>query len=474
MRCALYYLEHAEELGSWFGTGASLLGLKGELHAKQFQRVLRGFSPDGKHPLVQNAGGENRQAGIDLTFCAPKSVSVLWSLAPRNVRLIILAAHIAAVTSTLEYLEKVAGITRRGKAGTIKERAGLIFGLFLHTTSRLNDPHVHTHAFLVNVATRPDGTTGALWTKEIFRHKIRAGHLYRERLAQELGLRLGLKVEPENVGFHVQGVPRELCRNQSKRRQSIERELLDAGKAGAKAAKEAAVNTRPKKVNVRAEVLFETWSREAELVGWGRKQAETLLENAYRNKDSIPVQKDENPKSPEPVAAITRTPTVIKDHAEIKPHTPAPVFNALKGSKKNPWKKKIGGPVKQPPIQKSSPEGRATNPFIRWHYLFPEAPKWSPAHKWTLPSLHLGPRARRDSRPNWRNIHWKAKSTLAEFRIQTWAPFPKAWKCTHADKLSVPLPRVILFPRNWLRRNPIKTADEGKFNAASKSHSHQK
>jgi hypothetical protein len=47
--------------------------------------------------LVQNAGHPKRDAAWDLTFSAPKSVSVLWALVPEPIRQQIEQAHQAAV-----------------------------------------------------------------------------------------------------------------------------------------------------------------------------------------------------------------------------------------------------------------------------------------------------------------------------------------------------------------------------------------
>ena len=75
-----YYLSGGEPPGLWHGEGASRLGLSGVVEPEKFRNLLNGFSPDRLHPLAQNAGRNDRQSGWDLTFSAPKSVSVLWAL----------------------------------------------------------------------------------------------------------------------------------------------------------------------------------------------------------------------------------------------------------------------------------------------------------------------------------------------------------------------------------------------------------
>src|SRR6478735_1903250 len=76
-----YYLEGGEPPGWWQGRGAQLLGLEGQVDKEIFAALFSGLDGRGT-PLVQNAGSPDRQPGWDLTFSAPKSVSVLWSMLP--------------------------------------------------------------------------------------------------------------------------------------------------------------------------------------------------------------------------------------------------------------------------------------------------------------------------------------------------------------------------------------------------------
>ena len=157
-----YYTKGGEPPGHWHGQGAKALGQKGQVTPDDLRSYLDGYSPSSKAAYVQNAGKEDRQAGWDLTFSAPKSVSVLWSQASPEVRKEIQAAQQEAVNKALSYLESEAGITRRGKGGGDKEQAGLVFATFEHGTSRAQDQQLHTHALLLNIGVRADGTTGSI------------------------------------------------------------------------------------------------------------------------------------------------------------------------------------------------------------------------------------------------------------------------------------------------------------------------
>src|SRR5436190_1936870 len=81
-----YYFNNGEPMGEWYGRGAARLGLSGRIEPDHLRRMLDGHSPDGKRELVQNARHKDRQSAWDLTFSAPKSLSVLYAMAAEEVR----------------------------------------------------------------------------------------------------------------------------------------------------------------------------------------------------------------------------------------------------------------------------------------------------------------------------------------------------------------------------------------------------
>ncbi len=74
-----YYTGSGEAPGQWYGSGSERLGLAGEVAAADLQAVLDGQDPRTGEPLGR-APGKSRVPGFDLTFCAPKSVSILFAL----------------------------------------------------------------------------------------------------------------------------------------------------------------------------------------------------------------------------------------------------------------------------------------------------------------------------------------------------------------------------------------------------------
>ena len=286
-----YYLEGGEPPGLWCGDGAKALGFSGEIDKESFSKIFDGLDAKGR-PLVQNAGQENRQAGWDLTFSAPKSVSVLWSLLPTEAGAKVRECQLEAVRKACKYLEDEAGWTRRGKAGAIREKASLIVGLFEHGTSRAGDPQLHTHALFMNLAVRHDGTTGTIESKPFYQHKMAAGALYRSELANQLQQKLGVEIERVRSWFEVKGIDKNLTEHWSTRRKEIEEALAKSGFQSSKASEMAALNTRHVKQHIAREELFEEWKAKGKELGWDADQARTIVKaGPFQHKDPPKVAK---------------------------------------------------------------------------------------------------------------------------------------------------------------------------------------
>lgn len=287
-----YYLGETR-VGQWLGRGAKALGLTGDVSEPAFARLLDGFGPDSK-ALVQNAGVHsgklNREPGWDLTFSAPKDVSVLWAVADLKTREAIGRCHAAAVDQAVEYLEAVAAFSRQKVAGSPKPvpvPAKLVIASFGHGASRERDPQLHTHCVVFNVGVRENGSTGALLSRpnQLYRHKMAAGALYRATLAAELRRELGVNVIPEKHAFRIEGVPAELSREFSKRRRQIEKELAKHGTQSAEASSVASKHTRRDKSVVPSENLFQTWREVAASFGLTPQAVTKLLGRSQPDHD---------------------------------------------------------------------------------------------------------------------------------------------------------------------------------------------
>ncbi|MFO1459311.1 MAG: MobF family relaxase [Verrucomicrobiota bacterium] len=272
-----YYLGGKEPPGFWLGEGAGRMGLSGTILSDVFRRLFRGYAPETGESLVHNAGSPMRRAGWDLTWSVPKSVSTLWSQAPAAVREEIEQLVVAAVQEGVSYLESVGVVSRRGEGGVIRDRASLIFAAFPHSTSRALDPQLHIHTILFNVAMRPDGSTGTIEPKELFRHQHAADAIFRAELAAQLERSLGLRAVRVGKAFEILGVDRTLIETFSKRRKEIEALLEERGLSGAKAAEMVAFETRKAKVAVDRDQLFEEWRRIGLQHGWSGREVSLLL-----------------------------------------------------------------------------------------------------------------------------------------------------------------------------------------------------
>jgi len=268
-----YYLQGGEPAGRWIGSGSPLLGLSPLVEPARFLSLFAGVGAKGE-ALVQNAGDPKRQPGWDLTFSAPKSVSCVWAIADPQMRSAIEAAQFAALEEAVSYIEEGA-LTRRGKSGAIKEKAALVVAAFEHGTSRAGDPQLHTHAVLLNVGIRADGTTGSLESRSFYQSKMAAGALYRAELAHQL-MQLGFSLRREGTSFEIVGVPLALREQTSTRRKEIEQALAARGESGGRAAAFAALATRGKKEHVSREALFPLWRELGRAHGLGPESVRAL------------------------------------------------------------------------------------------------------------------------------------------------------------------------------------------------------
>jgi conjugative relaxase-like TrwC/TraI family protein len=194
-----YYLAGGETSSEWFGQSAKALGLQGAGTRAQMAALL-----DGRHPVSgEQLGQRPRPDGVrayDLTFSAPKSVSVLASLLGSDGERFVVRAHDEAVRAALGMLQGRA-TTRAGKNGTRRlEADGLTTLLVRHRTSRTLDPQLHTHVLLFAKVQGSDGRWRALDGSILFRAQRTFGAVYQSALRSELTATLGVNWEPVSKG----------------------------------------------------------------------------------------------------------------------------------------------------------------------------------------------------------------------------------------------------------------------------------
>jgi conjugative relaxase-like TrwC/TraI family protein len=137
--------------------------------------------------VLRPVGARSTVAKFDLTFSAPKSVSVLFAVADDEIAGAALAAHERAVDAALANLEREACWTRRGRDGVEPLRGeGFVAASYRHRMSRAGDPQLHTHVVVANM-TLAAGRYTALDAHGIYEHKSAGGAVYRACSALSCG-----------------------------------------------------------------------------------------------------------------------------------------------------------------------------------------------------------------------------------------------------------------------------------------------
>lgn len=248
--------------GQWAGEGARRQGLSGPVEPQQFRAILKGHLPDGSVISSGRSGAASHRPGYDLTFSAPKSVSIL-ALAGNDTRLI--DAHHQAVQTALEWIEQSSVTYRRKGFFRFDEvrSDNLMAAKFTHATSRENDPNLHTHAAVMNATQRPDtGRWVAIASESLFAAQS-GGNVYRAALAQavqDLGYQV-IQTRADGT-FEIDGVPDEVIKTFSKRREAIEQALKDHDLDGRRASETMALMTRPEKAVTNPDHLRALWALE--------------------------------------------------------------------------------------------------------------------------------------------------------------------------------------------------------------------
>lgn len=246
----------------WMGEGADRLGLSGPIDGATLDAIAQGKLPDGTELSRIVDGKQTHRTGYDLTFSAPKSVSVM-ALVAGDER--FLDAHHRAVAVAMKEVEALAstrimtdGVTRTETTGNI------VAALYTHDTSRELDPQLHTHSLVLN-ATYAEGKWRALssdaahmnsgFGKDIFNNKLALGQIYRHALRQDVE---AMGFETEVTGKHglweLKGVPTEPF---SQRSQQINDAV--GPDASPQSRDAAALDTRKDKAVADPDLLIADW-----------------------------------------------------------------------------------------------------------------------------------------------------------------------------------------------------------------------
>ncbi len=291
-RAASYYEDGADdyyakegEASEWQGKGAAALGLTGAVDSERFRELLAGhIAKDGRTSRTSTRQDSNNRIGIDLTFSAPKSVSLQALIGGDPA---IIRAHDVAVERAIATAEERAQARKKVKGRShVEETRNLVVAKFRHETSRERDPQLHTHALVLNLTQRRDGEWRALRNDEIVKTTRYLGAVYRAELAAELQ-RVGYTLRHGREGFfELAHIDRVQLAAFSQRAEQIERRLADAGLTldSATSAQKQKVwrDTRIRKTPTDRQALFAEWHARARELGIEFTKREGALDRDIR------------------------------------------------------------------------------------------------------------------------------------------------------------------------------------------------
>ena len=263
----------------WEGEAAKDLGLRGHVLPGEFEDVLAGWVPGTETRLGRMREGEHdHRPGWDITFSAPKSVS-LEGLVVGDRR--VIRAHDDAVRATLKWIETDL-LQTRGWDPMTRQRPrvaahGMIVAGFRHLASRTGDPQLHTHCVLANMTRNASGEMRSVEPTAIRRSEKLIGAYYRNELARRLQ-GLGMAVTPTLIGrvpgFELAGYDKSFLDAFSGRRAEILAYLEEHGLANtARNTELAALFTRRAKQEIGLSQLVPRWRARASEMGLARDKA---------------------------------------------------------------------------------------------------------------------------------------------------------------------------------------------------------
>ena len=258
-----YYLQ---EVGQWHGELAMALGYSGTIQEKDFQSLINGVDNKVEPRFEIQSGGKDHihTAGVDLTFSAPKSVSIAGLILDDQR---IIEAHNKAVNETLNYVEKNYTKVRIHEGDKVESEftGNLLAAKFQHISSRELDPQLHTHCLVMNFTAKGNGDIKAMDFGDIYSAKMLLGQMYRSELAVNLR-EIGYEIESDSKGlFEIRGMPENLIKEFSTRSEQIKQryeelkaEFPSANDAQLKAM--ATIDTRKAKDEPGIEELKHDWN----------------------------------------------------------------------------------------------------------------------------------------------------------------------------------------------------------------------
>jgi len=265
--------KQAEMPGRWHGKFAEELGLTGAVTEEQFARMAHGQDPATGKQWIEHRNSPEKsndlahRAGYDLTFSAPKTVSLV-ALTGQDDR--VRKAHSEAVEAALrigqDYMQ-----ARMGGNNPSQTTGKWAAAVFEHDTARPElgypAPQLHTHVFVFNMTRDQDSQVRSVQPRELYRIQSFMSAVYQNELAVRLkgfGYELtgGANHAPEIKGF-----TREYLEAESQRSQRIKLEAQARGVSGPEALERIAHAARENKLKWTPEEIRKAHREHQELFG---------------------------------------------------------------------------------------------------------------------------------------------------------------------------------------------------------------
>ncbi|MCP9496518.1 MAG: relaxase domain-containing protein [Pyrinomonadaceae bacterium MAG19_C2-C3] len=296
-----YYTEEERVIGCWNGELAAELGLRESVTEEQFTRLANGRDPHDGRQLVRQVKAHEREgrngevkktlghrAGVDITFSAPKSVTLACIVGgDERLRELHRAANKAAMGEVEKNLQ-----ARLGGKHAAETTGKAIIATFEHDAARPDRkanyaaPDLHSHNFVFNVARTADGKSKSVDMAELYRAQKKGTAVYRAELAAGLQ-RLGYEIRlDERTGApEIAGISREYIEASSPRQSEIKetaermraegKQLGMVREDGSTSTRAAATVKRRTKVFDRDEMKARHQEIELEYGGQAKRAAET-------------------------------------------------------------------------------------------------------------------------------------------------------------------------------------------------------
>lgn len=206
----------------------------------------------------------------DVTFSAPKSMSIAHAIGSNADRLKMLEAHNLAVKEALEYAERssIFRVQKKFQGNVIKEPgSGMVAVCFNHSLNRNNDPQLHSHTLILNRGFDSSGVERGVNFRAFYQNRTQLDQIYKSSMRRSLE-QAGFRTRRTQDGFELEGVSREQIEAFSTRLKQVDQNLAKMGatreKSTADQRQVAALSGRKSKADhLDIKELVATWHKTA-------------------------------------------------------------------------------------------------------------------------------------------------------------------------------------------------------------------